>query len=88
MKIELKKGFMAVLTEENGDVIGLLASTPDARLALETAVSEHFTCDCTLCDDRDFTQPLDYEQPYQFRLYAEGCENEYVALTLSYAPIY
>jgi hypothetical protein len=88
MKINVKNGFLAVLSEENSNVIGLLASTLDARIALETAVSEHFDCDCTLCDNRDFTQPLDYEQPYTFRLYAEGCENEYVTLIMTYAPIY
>ena len=88
MKIELLKNYVALLINEDNETIGAFNSTPDARLTLEQAVSAHWACPCTLCDDRDFTQPLDYEQPYVFRLYADGCEDEYVTLSMTYAPLY
>lgn len=88
MKIELLENSVAILTNEDGEIIAVLNSMQDARAALERAVSDHWVSDCTLCDDRDFTQPLDYEQPYSFRLYSEGCEDEYVTCIMTYAPVY
>ena len=88
MKINLLENSVALLITEDNDIIGVFNSTPDARALLERAVSDHWVCECTLCDDRDFDQPLDYDQPYEFRLYQDGCDDEYVTLRITYAPVY
>jgi len=88
MKIELLVNSVALLITEETEIVGVFNSNTDARRALEQAVSDHWVCPCTLCDDRDFTAPLDYDQPYLFRLYADGCDDEYVTLRMTYAPVY
>lgn len=89
MKIELRQGYIAVLQKESGEVVGVFNSTEDAKQVLEQAVREHFDWDTVgLFDNRDFIQPFDYEQPYDFVLYKDTGEDEYVTLTMTYTPIY
>jgi hypothetical protein len=89
MKIKLKPNHIAVLSEENGGIVGCFTSNNDAKSSMEQAVSEHFDCVCSLSDNRDFEQPLDYEHPYTFCLYlSEDARDEYVTLTMTYASIY
>jgi hypothetical protein len=88
MKITLLENSVALLITEENEIIGVFKSTPDARALLERAVSDHWVSESTLCDDRDFTAPLDYDQPYTFRLYEDGLEDEYVTLRMTYAPVY
>lgn len=89
MNIILKKGYLAILKEESGEIVGAFQSTNDAKLVLEQAVAEHFdVVTVGLCDSRDFFQPFDYEQPYEFILYRGMSEEEYVTLTMTYTPIY
>jgi hypothetical protein len=88
MKIELLENSVALLITEEYEIIGVFNNTGDARAMLEQAVSDHWVCPCTLCDDRDFTAPLDDVVLYQFRLYADGCDDEYVTLRMIYAPVY
>ena len=90
MKIELKKDQIAVLREESGDIVGCFMSNNDAKQAIETAVCLHFDiAQCNLADERDFTPPSDYEQPYSVFLYRLSADDdEYVTLTMTYEYIY
>lgn len=89
MKISLKKGYVAILKEESGEIVGAFQSTNDAKLVLEQAVAEHFdVVTVGLCDSRDFVQPLDYEQPYKFVLYKGMNEDEFVTLIMTYSFLY
>lgn len=92
MKIETKLGYVAILREESGEVVGVFMPSLDARENMETAVSMHFDVACGLVSDRDFTQPLDYDQEYTFVLYnGDGGDNrddEYVTLFMTYAPLF
>jgi hypothetical protein len=86
MKIKLKPNFIAILSEENGGIVGCFTSNENAMYAMEQAVRDHYDCECSLSNNKDFEQPLDYEQPYTFLLYlSEGYE--YVTLTMTYCPI-
>jgi len=88
MKIKLKQDQIAVLKEESGEIVGCFRPNEDAKQAMETAVCLHFDiAGCNLSDERDFTPPLDYEQPYVFHLYTKD-EDEYVTLTMTYEYIY
>lgn len=89
MKIHLKKGYIAILMEESGEVVGAFQSTDDANQVLEQAVAEHFDATTvTLSDPRDFVQPFDYDQPYVFHLYVGEEDDQYLTLTMKYAKIY
>jgi len=91
MKIQLHPDFIAVLQEQNGAIVAALSATHDARNKMEKAVREHYNCDCTLSDERDFVQPMDYDQEYAFKLYKEdpnGDDDEYITLKMTYTPIY
>ncbi len=91
MKIELKLGYIAVLQEQSGAIVAALSATHDARNKMEKAVREHYNCDCTLSNERDFDQPMDYDHEYAFRLYKEdpnGDDDEYITLNMTYTPIY
>lgn len=88
MKIQLKTNHVAVLQEENGEVVGVFKSLIDAKPILEEAVRSHFDYDVTLADNRDFIQPFDYNQPYSFHVHDETEEGYYVTLYLTYAPIH
>lgn len=91
MKIETKLGYVAILREESGEVVGVFMPSLDARESMETAVSMHFDVACGLVSDRDFTQPLDYDQEYTFVLYngsGSGDDDEYVDLFMTYAPLF
>lgn len=90
MKIQVNKGYIAILKEESGEIVGAFQSTNDAKLVLEQAVGEHFDAVTVgLCDNRDFVQPFDYDQQYEFILYrGSEDEDEYVTLTMTYTPIY
>jgi hypothetical protein len=89
MKIEIKPNCIAVLKEDNGEIVGCFTAKMDARQAMEQAASEHFDCVCSLSDDKDFVQPFDYERLYTFRLHAsQDATDEYVTLTMTYSPIY
>ena len=89
MKIKLKEGYLAVLTEESGEIVGVFGSNEDAKSVLEDAVSSHFDRTAGLCDGRDFSQPFDYQEPYAFMLYGKTKEeDEHVTLTMTYAPMY
>lgn len=86
MDINLKKNYVAILTEQSGEVVGVFNAGNDVKSKLELAVSLHFDVPSVgLCDTRDFNMPFDYEQPYEFILY-NG--EEYVTLIMTYAPIY
>ena len=89
MKIQLKKGYIAILKEESGEVVGAFQSTNDAKQVLEQAVAEHFDAtSVTLSDPRDFAQPFDYDQPYVFHLYIGEEDDQCLTLTMTYAKIY
>jgi len=89
MKIKLNKGYIAILKEESGEVVGAFQSTNDAKLVLEQAVAEHFdVVTVGLCDNRDFVQPFDYDQQYEFILYRGMSEDEYVTLTMTFTLIF
>lgn len=88
MKIETKRGYVAILKEESGEVVGVFMPSLDARECIETAVSIHFQVACGLVSDRDFTQPFDYDQEYQFVLYNGDGNDEYVTLFMDYAPLF
>lgn len=89
MKIKLNKGYIAILKEESGEIVGAFQSTNDAKLVLEQAVSEYFDAVTVgLCDNRDFVQPFDYDQQYEFILYRGISEDEYVTLTMTFTPIF
>jgi hypothetical protein len=89
MKIQLNKGYVAVLQEENGDIVGVFKDTKDARQVLEQAVAEHFdVVTVGLCDSRDFSQPFEYDEPYEFILYKGMSEDEYVTLRMTFTKIY
>lgn len=89
MKIELKKGYVAVLKEDSGEIVAVFKPSPYANRDMMTAVASHFDVASVGMDtDTDFTQGFDYEQPYTFVLYKGTDEEEYVTLTLTYEPIY
>ena len=90
MKIQLKKDHVAVLQEESGEIVAVFGSTDHADPLMEDAVRSHFDRTCTLIEPRDFEQPLDYNQPYKFRIYdgIDDLDDYYVTLRMTYAPIY
>lgn len=89
MKIQLKENYVAVLKEESGEVVGVFKNSTYANDSMMTAVGEHFDVAMVgLNTDRDFIQPFDYEQPYDFVLYKDTGEDEYVTLTMTFTPIY
>ena len=91
MNINLKKNYVAILTEESGDVVGVFMGGNDVKSKLEEAVASHFDLASVGLDNpRDFDMPFDYDQPYEFILYnGDGTEaEEYVTLIMTYAPIY
>lgn len=91
MKIELKNQYVAILKEESGEVVGVFHSTTYANNSMMNAVSLHYDVPMVgMNTDRDFVQPWDYEQPYEFVLYRSTGhdEDEYVTLTMTFAPIY
>lgn len=92
MKIETKRGYVAILREESGEVVGVFMPSLDARGCMETAVCMHFdVATCGLVSDRDFTQPFDFDQEYTFVLYngsGSGDDDEYVTLFMTFAPLF
>ena len=80
--------------EESGEVVGVFknstyANTDMMTVVMMTAVGEHFDVAMVgLNTDRDFNQPFDYEQPYEFVLYKDTGEDEYVTLTMTFTKIY
>lgn len=88
MKIQIYPNHVAILQEENGEIVGVFKSSLDAKETLENAARSHFDYDVTLTDNRDFIQPWDYNQPYSFHVHDETEEGYYVTLYLTFAPIY
>lgn len=88
MKINTQGAQVAVLKEENGNIVGVFKASIDAKKDLEDAVSSHFDYEATLVDNKDFYQLWDYDEPYSFHLKDETEEGYYVTLYLTYAPIY
>ena len=89
MKIQLKESHVAVLKEESGEVVAVFNSSNYANDSMMTAVAEHFDVAMVgLNTDRDFVQPFDYEQPYDFVLYKDTGEDECITLTMTFTPIY
>lgn len=94
MKIETKlRGYVAILQEKNGDVVGVFMPSPDSRKSvMETAVCMHFDVpSCSLVNQRDFTQLVDYHEEFTFILYngsGSGDDDEYVDLIMTFAPLF
>ena len=88
MKIETKRGYVAILREESGEVVGVFMPSLDARESMETAVSMHFDVACGLVSDPDFKQPFDYDQEYKFVLYNGDGNDDCVILFMTYAPLF
>lgn len=89
MKINVKNGFLAVLSEESGEVVALFGSNQDAKDIMEKAICEHFDCHCSiLSTNKDFDMPFDYEQFYEVSLNLSEDNQETVTLIMTYAPIY
>lgn len=89
MKIELRQGYVALLKEESGEVVATFKSSVYANSDMMTAVALHFDVGAVgLNTDRDFVQPFDYDQPYEFVLYKSTGEDEYVTLRMTYVPIF
>lgn len=88
MKIETKRGYVAILREESGEVVGVFMPSLDARESMETAVSMHFDVACGLVEasNRDFKQPFDINEEYTFAFY-DGSD-DYVTLFMNYAPLF
>lgn len=100
MKIEIKRGYVAILREESGEVVGVFMPSLDARESMETAVSMHFDVACGLVEasNRDFKQPFDINEEYTFEssygineeytfAFYDGSD-DYVTLFMNYAPLF
>lgn len=89
MKIELKQGYVALLKEESGEVVATFKPSVYANTDMMTAVALHFDVPMVgLNTDRDFIQPFDYEEPYDFVLYKSTGEDECVTLRMTYVQIF
>lgn len=87
MKINLRSGYIAVLSEESGNVIACIHGSVDAQSALEAAVGDSFGCKASLQNPKDFNM-VDITNPYSFLLdHAKG-STEHVTLYLTYAKLF
>jgi hypothetical protein len=89
MKITLKPDHVAVLSNDNGEIVGCFKPCDYADEKLMQIVGFYYDVDSVaLVTYRDFEQPLNYEYPYEFILYHSDGTDEYVTLKMTYEKIY
>jgi hypothetical protein len=87
MKINLRSGYIAILSEDSGAAIGCIHGSIDAQSALENAVGQSFGCEASLQNPKDFNM-VDITTPYSFLLDHGNGNTEHVTMFLTYAKLF